>query len=111
MPCSGSGSLERALELGVDDRVDVARFAAAGVADGLLAFGVGPAGAVGDHVTVVGARGAGRRSRRAPCSWSVVGSVRPARMSWPSADVAACRFGVAGAVGGAPLAVVGGGVA
>jgi hypothetical protein len=35
-------------ELGAGDRVDVARLATAGVADGLLAFGVRPAGAVGD---------------------------------------------------------------
>ena len=47
------GVVERALEFGVDDRVDLARLVAAGVADGLLAFGVGPAGAVGDHVAVV----------------------------------------------------------
>jgi hypothetical protein len=40
---------ERAVELGVDDRVELARLVPAGVADGLLAFGVGPAGAVGDH--------------------------------------------------------------
>ena len=44
---------ERAVELGVEDRVDLAGFVAAGVADGLLAFLVGPAGAVGDHVAVV----------------------------------------------------------
>ena len=48
------GVVERALELGVDDRVDVAGFVPAGVADGLLAVLVGPAGAVGDHVAVVG---------------------------------------------------------
>ena len=44
---------ERAFELGVDDRVELARLVAAGVADGLLAFGVGPAGAVGDQLAVV----------------------------------------------------------
>ena len=44
---------ERTLELGVDDRVDVARFVASGVADGLLALRVGPAGAVGDQLAVV----------------------------------------------------------
>ena len=44
---------ERAVELGLDDRVDVAWFVAAGVADGLLALGVGPAGAVGDQLAVV----------------------------------------------------------
>ena len=41
------------MELGVEDGVDVARFVAAGVADGLLAFAVGPAGAVGDQLAVV----------------------------------------------------------
>jgi hypothetical protein len=45
--------LQSTLELGVDDRVGAARFVAAGVADGLLAFLVGPAGAVGDQLAVV----------------------------------------------------------
>ena len=53
MPRSGSGSRERALELGVDDRVGLGGLVAAGVADGPLAFGVGPAGAVGDQLAVV----------------------------------------------------------
>ena len=44
---------ECALELGIDDRVGVARLVATGVADRLLAFGVGPAGAVGDQLAVV----------------------------------------------------------
>jgi hypothetical protein len=35
------GVLERSPQLGVDDRIDVARLSAAGVADGLLALGVG----------------------------------------------------------------------
>jgi hypothetical protein len=47
------GLLERALELGFDDGVDLPWLVAAGVADALLAVGVGPAGAVGDHVVVV----------------------------------------------------------
>ena len=47
------GVVERAFELGVDDCVELARFVAAGVADGLLAFGVGPAGAVGDQLAVL----------------------------------------------------------
>jgi signal transduction histidine kinase len=61
--CPASGELgdaservgvgERAVELGLDDRVELAWFVAAGVADGLLAFGVGPAGAVGDQLAVV----------------------------------------------------------
>ena len=50
------GVAERALELGGDDRVDVAGLVAGGVADGLLARRVGPAGAVGDHVGVVRAQ-------------------------------------------------------
>jgi hypothetical protein len=44
---------ERAFELGLDDRVDSAWFVAAGVADGLLAFWVGPAGSIGDQLVVV----------------------------------------------------------
>ena len=47
------GVVERALQFGVDDRVDLPRLVSAGVADGLLAVGVGPAGAVGDHLAVV----------------------------------------------------------
>ena len=47
------GVRERPFELGVEDRVDVAWFVAARVADGLLAFGVGPAGAVGDQLAVL----------------------------------------------------------
>jgi hypothetical protein len=54
------GIAQRALQLGVDDRVDVAGFAAAGVADRLLALGVGPAGAVGDHLGVAGGVAADR---------------------------------------------------
>src|SRR5215218_6339674 len=44
------GVLEGAPQFRVDDRVEVARLAAAGVADGLLALGVGPAGAVRDEL-------------------------------------------------------------
>ena len=47
------GLVERALQFGVDDRVDGHRLVPAALADGPLAFGVGPAGAVGDHVAVV----------------------------------------------------------
>ena len=53
MPRSGSGSVERALQLGVEDGVGLSGFVAAGVADWLLAVLVGPAGAVGDDVAVV----------------------------------------------------------
>jgi len=44
---------ERAFERSVDDRVELAQFVAAGVADGALALGVGPAGDVGDQLAVV----------------------------------------------------------
>jgi hypothetical protein len=47
------GVVERALQFGVEDRVDLSGFVAAGVTDGLLAVLVGPAGAVGDHVWAV----------------------------------------------------------
>ena len=62
---------DRALELGSDDQIGVARLEPAGIPDGLLALGVGPAGAEGDQIAVVtdeqsaddlaGARSAGRR--------------------------------------------------
>jgi hypothetical protein len=52
-PAERVGDGERAVELGLDDRIDVAWFVAAGVADGLLALRVGPAGAVRDQVAVV----------------------------------------------------------
>jgi hypothetical protein len=44
---------DSSFELGVDDRVELARLVAAGVADGLLALGVGPAGAVSDELAVM----------------------------------------------------------
>ena len=47
------GVLERALEFGVEDRVGLAGFVAAGVCDWLLALLVCPACAVGDDVAVV----------------------------------------------------------
>ena len=53
IPRTGSGSLKCTLEFSVEDRVGLARFTAAGVADLLLAVLVCPAGAVGDHVAVV----------------------------------------------------------
>jgi hypothetical protein len=68
---AGVGVGDRALELGSDDQIGVARLEPAGIADGLLALGVGPAGAEGDQIAVVtdeqsaddlaGARSAGRR--------------------------------------------------
>ena len=54
-PAQRVGVVDRPLELGVDDRVNVPGFVAAGVADGALAPGVGPAGAVGDQLAVVAA--------------------------------------------------------
>jgi hypothetical protein len=47
------GLVEGAPQLGGDDRVDGLRIVPAGLADRALALGVGPAGAVGDHVAVV----------------------------------------------------------
>jgi hypothetical protein len=52
-PAERVGVGECALELGVDDRIGVLRLAPSGVADGLLALGVRPAGAVGDDLSVV----------------------------------------------------------
>ena len=52
-PAEWVGVSKCALELGVGDRVRLAWFVAAGVADGLLAFGVSPAGAVGDQLAVM----------------------------------------------------------
>jgi hypothetical protein len=37
----------------VEDRVDLERLVAAGVADGLLALGIGPAGSVGEQLSVM----------------------------------------------------------
>lgn len=48
------GVLQGALQFGVADQVGLLGFAAAGVADGALAFLIGPAGAVGDDLCVVG---------------------------------------------------------
>ena len=96
------GVLERALELGVDDRVDVARFAAAGVADGLLALGVGPAGAVGDQLRVLLAQQpADDLAQRAELVVGRVGQ-RGADVV-AEREVAGGRLGLAGALGGAPL--------
>ena len=56
---------------------------AAGVADGPLALGVGPAGAVGDHLAVVADEQAADDLPDGACSWASVGWISPARMSWP----------------------------
>ena len=52
-PAQRVGFVERSLQFGGDDRVGVARFVVAAVADRLLPLAVGPAGAVGDHLPVV----------------------------------------------------------
>jgi hypothetical protein len=61
-PAQRVGVVERVLEFGVEDGVGVAGLVSAGVADGLLALLVGPAGAEGDHVAVGARRVGGRRS-------------------------------------------------
>ena len=53
MPRSGSGSASARSSSASTIASSVAGLVAAGVADGLLAFGVGPAGAVGDQLAVV----------------------------------------------------------
>ena len=108
-PAERVGVVERALEFGVEDRVGVAGLVAAGVADGLLAFLVGPAGAVGDHIAVVSASRWQTICLRA-CSWPAVGSISPARMSCPSPRFAGSpRRGVHGLL--LARGVLGGGVA
>ena len=99
------GVSQCAFELGLEDRVDVSWFVAAGVTDGLLALGVGPAGAVGDQLAVVATRAAcpdraraRRRARRSrersahsasdPCAAALVAAVRETLMAlclWPLA--------------------------
>ena len=59
------------------------RLAAAGVADRLLAILVCPAGAVGNHIAVVRDEEVAD-DRLSACSWPGVGSMSPARRSWPS---------------------------
>ena len=83
---------------------------AAGVADGVLARGVGPGGAVGDDVRVVPAEQAA--DELAQGTQLVVGGVgqRGADVV-AEADVAGGGLGVVGALGGAALAVLVGGVA
>ena len=110
MPRSGSGSSRARSSSAVDDRVDVAGLVAAGVADGLLARGVGPAGAVGDHVGVVAAeQPADDLAQRVELVVGGVGQRGADVVAEP--EVAGGRLGVAGALGGAALAVVLGGVA
>ena len=101
---------ERALELGVEDRVGLARLVAAGVADGLLALGVGPAGAVGDHLAVVaGEQLADDLAERVELA--VGGVDQPGADVVAEPEVAAGRLGVAGARLRPALLVLGGRVA
>jgi hypothetical protein len=94
----------------VDDRAHVPRLAAARVADGLLALGVGPAGAVGDELRVLLAeQPADDLAQRAELVVGGIGQRRPDVVA--EGEVAGGRFGVAGAFGGSPLAVLLGGVA
>ena len=88
----------------------MAGLAAGGVADRLLALGVGPAGAVGDQLRVLLAQQpADDLAQRAQL---VVGGVGQRRADVVAeAEVAGRRLGVAGALGGAPRAVLLGGVA
>ena len=102
--------LECALQLGVEDRVNVAGSAAAGVSDGLLAFSVGPASAVGDQLRVVLAQQpADDLAERVEL---VVGGVGQRSADVVSeAEVAGGRLGAGDALGGAAPAVLLGGVA
>ena len=83
---------------------------AAGVADGLLAFGVGPAGAVGDQLAVVADE---QPADDVPdgAELGVAGLDQPGADVVPEPEVAAGRLGVAGPRLGAALLVLGGGVA
>ena len=104
------GVVERSLQLGVEDRVGVTGFVASGVADGLLALAVAPAGAVGDHLAVVaGDQVADDRLERVQLA---VGGVDELGVDVVAeAEVAALAVGLAGPLGLAALAVLGGGVA
>ena len=101
---------ERALELGVDDCVDMGGFMAAGVADGPLALGVGPARSVGDQLPVVADEQPaddvpdGAKLRFAGLDQSRADVV-------PEPEIAARGFGLARPRLGASLLVFGGGVA
>ena len=96
--------VERALEFGVEDRVGLAGFVAAGVADRLLAFVVGPAGAVGDHVAVVaGEEVADDRFERVQLAGG--GVHEPGAEVVAEAEVAVGRLGLAQALCVAAFAV------
>ena len=96
IPRSGSGSASARCELGVDDRVGLARLVPAGVADRALAFGVGPAGAVGDQLAVVADE---QLADDLPerVELAVAGVDQPGADVVPEPEVAAGRLGVPGA--------------
>ena len=83
MPRSGSGSCERALEFGVDDRVD--RPAARGGRSRRRGAGVRGRSSRRRRRSRRGSRAASRWQTiaRSASSWAGVGSIRPARRSWP----------------------------
>ena len=101
---------QRALELGGRDRVGLSRLSAAAVADGLLAFAVGPAGAVGEYVAELpGDQAADDLPHGIEL---LVAELRqPGANVVAEAEVAGRRFGAALARGGALFAVLGRGVA
>ncbi|HYB25297.1 MAG TPA: hypothetical protein VEF89_01645, partial [Solirubrobacteraceae bacterium] len=96
--------LERALELRVEDRVGLAGFVAAGIADWLLAVLVGPAGAVGDDVAVV--VGEEVADDRLKCVELAGGGVdEPGAKVVAESEVAVGRLGPAQPLRGAAFAV------
>ena len=101
------GVFEGALQFGVDDRVDLSGLVAAGVADRLLAVGVGPAGTGGDHVAVLGGEQvANDRRERAQLVLARVD--QPCADVVAEPDVAGDRVGVADALLRALPAILGG---
>ena len=95
IPAERVGVGECALELGVGDRVRVARLAPPGVADGLLAVGVGPAGAVGDQLAV-GAEQQVADDLPERVQLGIAGLDQPGTEVVSEPEVGACRLGVAG---------------
>jgi hypothetical protein len=95
IPAERVGVGECALELGVGDRVRVARLAPPGVADGLLAVGVGPAGAVGDQLAV-GAEQQVADDLPERVQLGIAGLDQPGADVVSEPEVGACRLGVAG---------------
>ena len=84
MPRSGSGSASARSSSASTIASMLARLVAAGVADGLLALGVGPAGAVGDQLAVVADEQVADDLPERVRAGRRVGSISPARMSCPS---------------------------